>query len=156
VSKRHYIPQPTSPRPPRPLGVWLLTLADGFSAGVVSIVKAIFGSLLMQSFSIEAGITLVVATGVMVSAFYTWRGNDRARIALLGFITLNYGLLIFQSVLQLFSGSLNVEGLGSAGDYTPQITVIILTSVLWIVLNIAYFLSPLALPFYRFRVVDPD
>lgn len=90
---------PSNIKSNRPNGVWILTIYAIVFAGVLPIIATVylmvsgvspteFGS---STTSLIVGILLGI--GVIVSAIGAWKGNNKARIALMILITLHYVLI---------------------------------------------------------------
>lgn len=92
-----------SEREPRPFGVWL---ASGYAI-LFAAFMPLFTRLWALTFPPNAGFEAItlphllfiagMSLTIAVLACYTWKGNNNARIALLIFITLHYGLIAFDN-----------------------------------------------------------
>jgi len=90
-------------KPIRPLGVWILTfysmIFDGifpFSLGILFLFQ---GYIELTLINIVATIGNIFFTlGIMVTAFLTWKGNDKARLWFLILISAYNALLIGNTV----------------------------------------------------------
>lgn len=139
--------------PKRPIGIWILTIGDGFAAGVIPL-----GLLLYFYFNDDAREIMALSTAVMfasmslavgicVSAFRTWNGDDGSRKMLLTLITVHWGYIIYQNSMLLFSES----ALQLTSDQQTKLYAHIVRSVLWIGVNYWYFLGSRPRAFFALR-----
>jgi len=144
--------EPVTHPPARPLTVWILTIWNGISAGLVPLLLTL--SMVTLGTSVEGdappalavSASLALALAIMGAAWVAWKGRDWGRKALLGLLTVHYGLFAYRS-LQLALGGL-VEGQSSLRAYGR-----VLWSIVWIMLNFFYLLlRPDAVAFYRSRM----
>jgi len=82
----------------RPKGVWIVTLWMALSAGLLPIVTALFmyfGPLQEERIMSASGLalSLSIAIAIIGSAAYAWLGFAWARIALIAFAVIHYGLI---------------------------------------------------------------
>lgn len=91
------------PRPQRPLAIWFITIYLGLFAGLFPAGLALFLALSQDAQSasgfgaLDFLFALILGLVVMVTAFGTWKGDNRARIAFLIAITIHYTFLIYQN-----------------------------------------------------------
>lgn len=134
-----------SQRPDRPLGVTVLSIWDGVAYGVLPAIRmgiAIAGNQNLEDISI---LTLCITIGlpitIVMAAFGTFQGNDRARLSLLVLLTIYYGLKSFQDVILFISGGVTAED-------QVRISLGIIGAVLVVLVNIWYFLRPATIIFF--------
>ena len=94
-------------RPNRPLGVTILTLLLALSAGLLPLIFSVM--LLFTPVGEIVGplnliFSTIVALGVLVSAFGTWRGIPRFRDLLVTFSTLHFVGVAFNNALLALEG----------------------------------------------------
>ena len=143
--------EPVTHPPARPLTVWILTIWNGLSAGLVPFLLTL--SMVTLGTGVEGGTppamavsaSLALALAIMGAAWAAWEGRDWGRKALLGLLTVHYGLFAYRS-LQLAMGGI-VEGQSSLRAYGRA-----LWAIAWIALNFFYLLRPDAAAFYRSRM----
>ena len=95
----------------RPLGVWILT---GYAIVFTGLGPVIVAVMLLASGEARAAglgpidwlLPLVLGICVTVAAIGAWRGNNRARIALVVLVTIHYVLIAINNLLFLGSGSI--------------------------------------------------
>ena len=94
-------------RPSRPLGVTILTLLLALSAGLLPLILSVM-FLFTPVGEIIGPLNLIfstiVALGVLVSAFGTWRGIPRFRDMLVTFSTLHFIGIAFNNALLALEG----------------------------------------------------
>ena len=94
----------------RPLGVWILT---GYALLFVGLAPAATAVVLYASGEAQGAglgmvdllLPLVLGICVTIAAIGAWRGNNKARIALVGLVTINYVLIAINNLLLLGSGA---------------------------------------------------
>lgn len=145
--KYHYSQEdePT-PRPERPLGVSILTIWDGVTAGVIPVITNMI--LVVQESNIDqiSLVTLCLAVGIPIGiitvSLGAFTGNDRARLFLLFLLTFFHGLNSFQNVSLALGGALSE--LDQLKAYTSAFYSLLILGV-----NIWYFLRPKTIVYYR-------
>lgn len=138
-------------RPERPLGISVLTIINGFYAGILPVFSTI--GLLMNSQSpgqedislLFLCITIGIPVGIMTAAIGAFKGDDRARFGLLILLTIYFGLATFQDVTLAASGQYAEAGVLTALGR-------VLRSGIWLAINIWYFLRPSTIEFFRRQV----
>jgi hypothetical protein len=137
--------EPT-PRPERPLGVTILTIWDGITAGVVPVITNMI--LVVQESNIDQislvtlCLTVGIPIGIITVSLGTFLGNDRARLFLLFLLTLFHGLNSFQNVSMALGGTLSASDQLKA--YASAFYSLLILGV-----NIWYFLRPKTIAYYR-------
>jgi len=130
-------------RPPRPLGVALLSLADALVAGLAPVFTVVLW--VMRSKPQEGGGAALLTAGlgsmIVFAALGAFSGHDRARSALLYLLVLYYGLQAFAQVVLAAAVPRPEVQLPAAGR--------VLGMALWLLLNLWYFLRPETLAYYR-------
>jgi hypothetical protein len=128
----------------RPVGVWLLTIANALVAGLIPLLgdsvryfsgPGLPGGLLML---LVAG---ALSLAIIVTSLRAWARDDRARQLMLVLILLFHGLTILSSLLLL----------GSTGSTSLQSQALAeaVRSLFWIGINLWYFLRRSTLAWYR-------
>ncbi len=132
-----------SQRPPRPLGVALLSLADALFAGLAPVFATVLWVMRSQPQEGGGAALLTAGLGAMIvfAALGTFAGHDRARSALLYLLVLYYSLQAFAQVVLAIAEPRPEVQLPAAGK--------VLTMVLYLLLNVWYFLRPATLAYYR-------
>jgi hypothetical protein len=131
----------------RPLGVWILTIWDGVSAGLLPVIGILilFSSTEAQAVVRLSTLDLVwsvfLGVSILAAAVGAWRGNDVARKALIGLVTVHYGILAFNNF------SLVLSGIVPEGEQ-PLVLGRAIRSLVWIGINVWYFLSKRPRAFY--------
>ncbi len=95
----------------RPLGVWILT---GYALLLVGLVPIAIAVVLYASGEAQAAgvdtldllLPLVLGICATIAAIGAWRGNNKARIALVVLVTIHYVLIAINNLLMLSSGAL--------------------------------------------------
>jgi hypothetical protein len=122
-------------RPPRPFGVWL---AAGYALLFTAFMPLFtrlwsltfppgsgFESLTLPHLLHTAGMSITIA----IAAVLAWRGNNRARVALVLLITLYYGLIAFENGSLLSANWNDSEVIGmffmrmSRGIFIPAVFI---------------------------------
>lgn len=140
---------PADERPIRPLGVWLLPIYslifDGlfpFSIGVLLLFQENIELTPLNLVSMAGNILLTL--GIMVTAYLTWRGNDRARLWFLILLSL-YNALLIGNTLYLMSYT------QVPADMTGTVLGRIIRAVLFPIVYWIYFSRESVRRFFRFH-----
>ncbi len=90
----------------RPTGVWILTIYAMIFAGIAPLLLSIFMLVSGNAAGNVVGVlfSLPVSIGVITSAIGAWKGNEKARISLLIFVTLHYVLVAINNYFLINSG----------------------------------------------------
>ena len=93
----------------RPLGVWILTGYALLFVGLAPIATAVVLYASSEAQAAGLGIVdlllpLVLGICTTIAAIGAWRGNNKARIALVVLVTINYVLIAINNLLMLSSG----------------------------------------------------
>ncbi len=130
-------------RPPRPLGVTLLSMADAFIAGLAPVFATVLWVLKSKPQSGGGAALLTAGLGAMIvfTALGAFAGHDPSRSALIYLLVLYYGLQIFAQVVLIITTPDSPTQLMASSK--------ILGMLLWTGLNVWYFLRPNTLIFYR-------
>ncbi len=135
-------------RPPRPMGVTLLSLADALVSGFAPVLAAVLWVLQARPQTGGGSALLTAGLGAMIvfAALGAFAGDDRARSALVYLLVLYYSLQSFAQVVLLTTTAQPTLQLRAAAK--------IISMALWVALNAWYFLRPATLAYYR-RPVSP-
>lgn len=123
----------------RPLGIWFLTIWDGFFAGLFPLVTvlAIYLNaeerMMLEMTFLDLALSVLLALSILGAAVEAWRGKTLARIALVVLVTIHYGLLAFNnlsaSAADVLSDRMETQALARG-----------LRAIFWIIVNLWYFL----------------
>jgi hypothetical protein len=106
-------PQSNAPKlkPPRPLGVWVLTVYAAIFAGLAPLLLETYflatGSAGFNPYSLV--FSIVVNAAVVYLAVRTWQGNNFARKLFIIFVTINYVLVGLNNLAALNAGPLSPD-----------------------------------------------
>ena len=95
--------------PPRPLGVWILTISLGLMAGLVPLVAGVglfvsgAGGDLIGPLGLASAVLL--AAGIVASAVGTWRGSSRVRGVLVALAVAHHLALAFDNGVLALDGA---------------------------------------------------
>lgn len=99
---------PQEEKMPRPKGVWLLTIYALIFTGIIPLLVSFY--MLVSGNAAEYAISILlsipVSLGVISGAIGAWKGNNKARIAFLVFITLHYGFIAVNNYTLIKSGQI--------------------------------------------------
>ncbi len=125
------------------MGVTLLSLADALISGFAPVLAAVLWVLQTKPQTGGGTALLTAGLGAMIvfAALGAFAGDDRARSALMYLLVLYYSLQSFAQVILLVTASEPVVQLRAAAK--------ILGMVLWVALNVWYFLRTATLAYYR-------
>ena len=134
----------TIERPPRPLGVSVLTIWNGMTAGLFPIitttVRMMGGTETVESNPL-ACLSPLIAALIVFTAIGAWRGHDGSRLGHILVLVLYNGILAFNTFGEIAIG------------LSPEEQVIAYVRItgyaLWAILNAWYFLRPKTIAFYR-------
>lgn len=123
-------------QPSRPLGVTILTLCAALFAGLIPLILSLATIFVFPELGASTPLMLVSAglsLAVFGAAVATWQGNDTARLALVGLVTVFYLTL---AITNFYTATNDV--VDTATQRKAMITGV--RSLLWIPLYLWYFL----------------
>ena len=129
---------------PRPVGVTVLCILVVISLGVIPIWLAYF-FFTNQELSSLTGMNLAaflgnftISIGITVSAFFTWKGSNRARIVMFSLVWVHVAGVVYNNISLLINPSL--LGLDVLNEkQTTKLLTNMGRSILWLVLLYWYF-----------------
>jgi hypothetical protein len=127
----------------RPIGLWILTVADAIFAAVIPIAGIVF--LFTNSEArIGLGLTgwttlssIVLGVGILYAVYRVWAGDAKWRRPLLLLITVHWGYIIFNNAQLLLSDA----GAQLTSEQTTRLYGNMLRSFFWILWNWVYLLG---------------
>ncbi len=139
-------------KPKRPLGVWVITVSIGISAGVVPLGLILYmwfdegarSAMQLNLTHIISSVILGIAIGYY--SFRTWAGDDNARKILLGLVALHWGMIIFNNAQILMSEDV-MAMLSDEQRRKPYANVF--RSIFWLAIIYGYFLSNRPRAFFK-------
>lgn len=137
-------------RPERPIGIAILTIIDGFYAGLLPVFGTI--GLLMSPQTPDQDdvsllflcVTVAIPVAIMMASIGAFKGHDRARFGLLILLTVYFGLTAFQDVTLAAAGISAEDAVFTAMGRALRLGV-------WLAINLWYFLRPSTIAFFRRR-----
>ncbi len=132
-------------RPPRLVGVSILTIWFGITAGLMPVILmtiSITQQAVPEDQNIFACIPLILSAGVIFTAIGTWRGHDPSRLGFIIFVLVYYSIALFNEYSSVRMG-IYTE------DSELQAMGRILRYIVFILVNTWYFLRPKTIEFYR-------
>lgn len=132
-------------RPPRPMGVSILTILLGVVAGFYPIISIAFSFMQSDQTTLPLCIPLAISSVLIFTAIGTYRGHDLSRLGFIMVVIIYYSLLI-----------LNELSLLSVNTHPDEIRLQsygrILRHIVIIIINTWYFLRKKTLEFYRYAI----
>lgn len=127
----------------RPTGIWVLTIYALLFVGLFPFLLSIF---LLLSGNSEGSVlnillSLPISLGAAVAAIGAWKGNEKARKALLLFVTLHYVFIAINNYILISSGQVT-------GDQQAVLWGRVIRGFLYPAVYIWYFNKPSTKIFY--------
>ena len=133
----------------RPIGVWILTIANGLFAGLFPVISALVwiasgNAAFVFGGSVTASLLALCGMAVMGAAVGAWQGSETARRVLLWSVGLYYLLTVLSNLALLALDTLPIA-------VESQALGAIVRAVFWVGVTVWYFRRPSTRAWYRYR-----
>lgn len=118
----------------RPIGVWILTVYAAIFNGLLPL-NAIIAVVVAGTAVIPPALIILLAlfyAAVIIYAYKTWQGNEKARLIFIGLILSGYLFVLINNLVKVFNGQVPADD--QSAVYGP-----IIRSVLYSAIFVWYF-----------------